>query len=58
MKDHDVADGEDRWTAVGATLSLRVLILIFTVPNDKIRVITGWDADKGTKKQYFMERET
>jgi predicted DNA binding CopG/RHH family protein len=42
---------------VGTTDSLRVLILVFTVRNEKIRAITGWDADRRTKKQYFAERD-
>ena len=56
IKGHDVVDGEDRWTAVGTTLSLRVLVLIFTIRNERVRVITGWDADRRTKKEYFTDR--
>src|SRR5690349_12676410 len=56
IRGHEVVDGEDRWTAAGATLSLRVLTLVFTVRNDRIRPITGWDADRQTKKEYFLER--
>ena len=56
IKVHDVVDGEGRWTGVGATLSLRVLVLIFTVRNERIRAITGWDADRRTKREYFTER--
>jgi len=50
---HDVVDGEDRWTAVGATSALRILVLVFTVRNERIRPITGWDAAKRTKLDYF-----
>ena len=56
FRGHDVVDGEDRWTAVGTTLTLRVLVLVFTVRNERIRAITGWDADRRTKKEYFTER--
>ncbi|SRR5712692_5114066 len=58
IRGHEVVDGEDRWTTVGVTLSLRTLVLVFTVRNERIRVITGWDADKRTKKEYFLERGT
>ena len=58
IKGHEVVEGEDRWTAVGATLSLRVLVLIFTVRNDRVRVITCWDADKRTRKNNFTQRGT
>jgi uncharacterized DUF497 family protein len=56
IRGYDVIDDEDRWTSVGATSSLRVLVLVFTVRNEKIRAITGWDADRRTKKGYFEQR--
>lgn len=58
IRGHQVVDGEDRWTSVGATKSLRVLVVVFTVRDEKIRPITGWDADRRTKKEYFSERGT
>jgi uncharacterized DUF497 family protein len=40
-----------------ATFSLRVLVAIFTLrEEEKVRVISGWDADKQTKREYFTER--
>jgi uncharacterized DUF497 family protein len=56
ITEHDAANGEDRWKAVSATAALRILVLIFTVREEQIRVITGWDADKMTKKTYFKEK--
>ena len=53
---HDAVTGEDRWTAVGATRRLPVLVVIFTVREERIRAITGWDANKRTKKEYFSQR--
>jgi uncharacterized DUF497 family protein len=58
IRGHEVVEGEDRWTSVGATGSLRVLVVVFTVRGEKIRPITGWDADRRTKKMYFSERGT
>ncbi len=55
IQGHDTVDAEDRWAALGAMLSLRVLVLIFTIRNDRIRVVTGWDADKRTQKTYFTQ---
>ncbi len=49
-------DGEDRWRVVSSTAALRVLILVFTVRMDRIRVVTGWDADKGTKRKYWGKK--
>jgi uncharacterized DUF497 family protein len=58
IREHDVVDGEDRWAAVGVIGSLRVLVLIFAVRGDRIRVITGWQADRRTQKEYFSGRGT
>ena len=58
IRAHEVVDDEDRWTSVGVTQSLRVLVIVFTVRREIIRPITGWDADRSTKKQYFSERGT
>jgi uncharacterized DUF497 family protein len=56
VREHEVVEGEDRWTAVGVTRSLRVLVVIFSARNGRIRAITGWEADKRTAKQYFLRR--
>jgi len=45
-------------TSVGRTNSLRVLVVVFTVRRAKIRPITGWEADRRTKRAYFMARGT
>ncbi|MBI4906378.1 MAG: hypothetical protein HY820_22290 [Acidobacteria bacterium] len=41
---------------MGATKSLRVLVVTFTVRAGRIRAITGWDADKQSKKEYFAAK--
>lgn len=56
IRGHEVEGVEQRWTAVGATKSSRILVLVFTVRNEKIRAITGWDADRRTRKEYFAEK--
>jgi uncharacterized protein len=56
LQDYQAADGEDRWTALGATNSMRVLVLVFTVREGKIRPITGWNADKKTTKKYYLDK--
>jgi hypothetical protein len=53
---HEIVNGEDRWTSVGTTNSLRVLVVVFTVRGETIRPITGWPADRRTKKDYFATR--
>ena len=48
--------GEERWYALGATSSLRVLLLVFTYRDDRVRPITGWDAGKRLKESYFHRK--
>ena len=54
----DVADetGEERWYALGATHRLRVLFLVFTFREERVRPITGWDADKKLRDIYFQKK--
>ena len=58
IRGHEVANDEDRWTAAGTINALRVLIVVFTVRGERIRPITGWNADRRTKKDYFSKRGT
>jgi uncharacterized DUF497 family protein len=48
--------GEDRWYALGATDRLRVLFLVFTYLEERIRPITGWDAGKKLRELYFRTK--
>jgi hypothetical protein len=48
--------GEDRWYALGATDRLRILFLVFTYRDERIRAITGWDANKRLRELYFRHK--
>ena len=48
--------GEPRWYAVGATVELRVLFLVYTFRDEKVRPITGWDASRELTRQYFRSK--
>jgi uncharacterized protein len=48
--------GEERWYALGATNRLRVLFLVLTFRDGRIRPITGWDAGKKLQKAYFEKK--
>lgn len=48
--------GEDRWYALGATDRLRILFLVFTYRDERIRAITGWDANKRLRDLYFRHK--
>jgi hypothetical protein len=54
----DFADetGEQRWYALGATDRLRVPFLVFTYRDERIRAITGWDANKKLQSLYFQKK--
>jgi uncharacterized protein len=56
LVDHEAGDGEDRWSAVGSTKALRVLVIVFTVRDQRLRPITGWDADRRTREDYFRNK--
>lgn len=39
--DFEVVDGEDRWTAMGHTNDLRTLVVVWTMRDYSIRVVTA-----------------
>ena len=49
-------EGEDRWSALGATDSLRVLVLSYTVREERIRAVTAWAAGSGLRERYFRQK--
>ena len=50
-------EGEDRWSVLGATDSLRVLVLCYTLQDVKIRPVTAWAANKRLRELYFRHKE-
>ena len=48
--------GEDRWSVLGATMNLRTFRMIFTLREDRIRPITGWEASKEFREFYFHSK--
>jgi uncharacterized DUF497 family protein len=46
---------EQRWVAVGATRTGRILNIVFTIRNGGVRPITGWIADKETADLYVRQ---
>lgn len=49
------AAGERRWAALGATISGRVLLVVFTRRAGLVRVITARDADAAQRRRYRRE---
>ena len=50
-----VEGNEQRWVAVGATRSGRILDIVFAVRGEVMRPITGWAADKETVDLYLEQ---
>jgi uncharacterized DUF497 family protein len=52
---HNVTpSGEERWTAVGQTLTGRILVVVWTILEDEShRIITAYPATKGLEAVYL-----
>jgi len=55
LLEYQTEGSEQRWVAVGATRTGRILSIVFTVRHEAMRPITGWEADKETADLYFKE---
>ena len=54
---YDVIDGEERWSSIGHTDDLRVLLLVWTLRGDNaVRVITAREASKTARRTYLREK--
>ena len=51
--DHDVIGGENRWTSVGHTDLLRVLVAVWTERGETTRVITAYTAPRRPRLAYL-----
>ena len=50
------ADGEARWVYYGETAKLRLLAIIVTERQGRIRVIPAYELDAGQKRDYLERR--
>ncbi len=55
LLEYQMEGNEQRWIAVGATRTGRILIIVFAVRREAIRPITGWTADKETAALYLEQ---
>lgn len=55
LLEYQMEGSEQRWVAVGATRSGRILNVVFAVRHEAIRPITGWTADKETAALYLEQ---
>jgi uncharacterized DUF497 family protein len=54
--DYDVIGGEERWTVVGRTDEARVLIVVFTMRDDRVRTVTAYEASGPMRMEYFATK--
>jgi uncharacterized DUF497 family protein len=52
----EIVEGEDRYSGVGHTNQLRVLVLAWTMRGNATRPITAFDASERMAKRYLAER--
>ena len=54
--DYDVVRGEDRWTAMGETDHARVLMVVYTMRADRIRIVTAYQASGRMREEYLRAK--
>ena len=54
--DYDVIGGEERWTPVGETDRMRVLIVVFTVRDESVRTVTAYEAGPRVRSEYLAAK--
>jgi uncharacterized DUF497 family protein len=42
----EVVNGEERWTSIGHTGVMRVLVVVWTMRGERIRTVTAFEAGK------------
>ena len=50
---YEEIDGEPRWTSVGHTDELRVLVVVWTIRGEAFRPITAFDAPATVRRDYL-----
>ena len=52
----ETVEGEGRWTAIGHSNSLRILVVIWTMRGGAVRPITAFEAGKRLREVYLAAR--
>lgn len=52
IKDIGHSQDEERFVAIGATLASKILFVVFTVRNDKVRIISARLANRKEREKY------
>lgn len=54
--EYQVEGGEERYRALGITDNGRILIVVWTIRNDKVRAVTAYPAGRSYAKLYWEMR--
>lgn len=52
----EIVEGEERYLSLGATAKGRILLVVTTWREDRVRVVTAFDAIKRLIQFYYQER--
>jgi uncharacterized DUF497 family protein len=53
---YEVIDGEERWTSIGHSNELRILVAVWAMRGDAIRPITVFEAGKRLTSDYVRQQ--
>jgi len=53
---YEVIDGEERWTALGHTDEYRVLLVVWTLRTDAVRIVTARAAGRRGRDAYLRAK--
>jgi len=53
---YEAVGGEDRWTSIGHTDGLRILVIVWTIRGESIRPVTAFDPGKRLAAEYYRQK--
>jgi uncharacterized DUF497 family protein len=53
---YEVVDGEERWTSIGHTNRLRILVMVWTMRGELVRPVTAFEAGRQLAADYLAEK--
>ena len=53
---YEVVNGEERWTSVGHSNEMRILVVVWTMRADLIRPVTAFVAGKQLTSDYLKQK--
>ena len=53
---YEVVNGEERWTSIGHTSAMRILVVVWTTRGELVRPITAFEAGKKLAAEYVRQK--